>query len=43
VLALLKAAGLQHKVMCLQLNKDGSPQHPLYIGYAKTPEPFAIP
>ena len=43
VLALLKAAGLQHKVMCLQLNKDGSPQHPLYIGYAKSPEPFAIP
>jgi hypothetical protein len=43
VLALLEAAGLQHKVKCLQLNKDGSPQHPLYIGYAKTPEPFAIP
>lgn len=42
VLALLKAAGLQHKVKCLQLNKDGSPQHPLYIAYTASPVAFDI-
>ncbi len=42
VLSLLKTAGLQHKVKCLQLNKDGSPQHPLYIAYAQPPQPFVI-
>jgi hypothetical protein len=42
VLALLKAASLQHKVKCLQLNKDGSPQHPLYIAYAASPLAFDL-
>lgn len=40
VMSLLTAANLQNKVMCLQLNADGSPQHPLYIAYAKQPVPF---
>ena len=38
----LQNTGLQQKVMCLQLNADNSPQHPLYIGYAKHPVPFVI-
>ena len=38
----LQNTGLQQKVMCLQLNADNSPQHPLYIGYAKQPVPFVI-
>ena len=42
VLSLLKNANLQHKVKCLQLNADNSPQHPLYIAYAKQPVPFVI-
>lgn len=42
VLQKLQAANLQHKVMCLQLNADNSPQHPLYIAYAKQPVPFVI-
>jgi hypothetical protein len=42
IMTLLKNAGLQNKVMCLQLNADNSPQHPLYIGYAKQPVPFVI-
>jgi hypothetical protein len=42
VMALLKQVGLQNKVMCLQLNADNSPQHPLYIGYAKQPVPYLI-
>ena len=42
IMALLKLAGLHNKVMCLQLNADNSPQHPLYIGYAKQPVPFLI-
>jgi hypothetical protein len=40
MMTLLKNAGLQNKVMCLQLNADNSPQHPLYIGYAKQPVPY---
>ncbi|MDP3088824.1 MAG: DUF1643 domain-containing protein [Methylotenera sp.] len=40
VLSLLKNANLQDKVKCLQLNADNSPQHPLYIAYAKHPVPF---
>jgi hypothetical protein len=39
---MLTRANLQHKVKCLQLNADGSPQHPLYIAYAKQPVPFVI-
>jgi hypothetical protein len=42
IMTLLKNAGLQNKVMCLQLNADNSPQHPLYIGYAKQPFPYVI-
>lgn len=42
VMDLLIQANFQHKVMCLQLNADGSPQHPLYIAYAKQPVPFLI-
>jgi hypothetical protein len=39
---MLTQANLQNKVMCLQLNADKSPQHPLYIAYAKQPVPFVI-
>ena len=42
IMALIKQKNLQQKVMCLQLNTDNSPQHPLYIGYAKQPVPFVI-
>lgn len=42
VMEMLMHANLQDKVMCLQLNADGSPQHPLYIAYAKQPVPFLI-
>lgn len=40
VLNILTSKALQHKVMCLQLNADQSPQHPLYIAYTKQPIPF---
>ena len=42
IAAMLTQANLQNKVMCLQLNADKSPQHPLYIAYAKQPVPFVI-
>jgi hypothetical protein len=42
VILKLKNARLQDKVKCLQLNADNSPQHPLYIAYAKQPVPFVI-
>ena len=42
IMTLIKQKNLQQKVMCLQLNADNSPQHPLYIGYAKQPVPFVI-
>ena len=42
IMSMLTRANLQHKVKCLQLNADGSPQHPLYIDYAKQPVPFVI-
>jgi hypothetical protein len=42
IMALITQVGLQNKVMCLQLNADNSPQHPLYIGYAKQPVPYVI-
>ncbi len=38
----LQNTSLQNKVMCLQLNADNSPQHPLYIGYAKQPVPYFV-
>jgi hypothetical protein len=42
IMTLLTQKNLQNKVMCLQLNADNSPQHPLYIGYAKQPVPYVI-
>ena len=42
VLLKLKNVRLQDKVKYLQLNADNSPQHPLYIAYAKQPVPFVI-
>jgi hypothetical protein len=42
IMALIKQAGLQNKVMCLQLNVENSPQHALTIGYAKQPVPYLI-
>lgn len=42
VLLKLKNARLQDKVKYLQFNADNSPQHPLYIAYAKQPVPFVI-
>jgi hypothetical protein len=42
IMALTTQAGLQNKLMCLQLNADNSPQHPLYIGYSKQPVPYVI-
>jgi hypothetical protein len=42
IMELIKQKNLQNKVMCLQLNADNSPQHPLYIGYAKQPVPYVI-
>ncbi len=41
VLGLLNAAG--RETFALQLNGDGTPQHPLYIGYDRTPIPFGGP
>lgn len=38
VAAMLVAAG--HRPFALKLNADGSPQHPLYIGYDVQPEPM---
>ena len=38
VLQLLRAAGITPHY--LKLNRDGTPQHPLYIGYALTPKPW---
>lgn len=35
VLALLRDAGV--KAHCLQLNADGTPRHPLYVGYDALP------
>ncbi len=34
----LDEAGLLHKLYALKLTKDGSPQHPLYIGYDVQPQ-----
>lgn len=42
VIALFKNNNLHDKVKCLQRNADGSPQHPLYIAYAKQPVPFMM-
>lgn len=40
VLAIIKAAGAIP--MALKVNKDGSPSHPLYIGYNVEPKPFEV-
>lgn len=39
VLAMLRAHGV--RPLCLALNGDGTPKHPLYVAYAA--EPFAMP
>lgn len=41
VLAMLGAAGMQ--AHALQLNQDGSPTHPLYVGYEALPIPIPTP
>jgi hypothetical protein len=38
VLALLRGAGVQP--FCLKLNADGTPKHPLYVGYDVQPVPM---
>lgn len=38
VVGLLAAHGAQP--MCLQVNADGTPKHPLYVGYAIQPKPY---
>jgi len=40
IMQLLESEGLQHKIYCLRTTKDGSPQHPLYIGYSVQPKPW---
>ncbi|MDD5001528.1 MAG: DUF1643 domain-containing protein [Thiomonas arsenitoxydans] len=39
VLSMLRDAGVTPHA--LRINRDGSPQHPLYVGYAR--QPFAMP
>jgi hypothetical protein len=39
--AILKA-GYKGAVTALAVNKDGSPKHPLYIGYSLLPQPYNI-
>ncbi len=38
---LARRAGVQ--LRCLATNRDGSPQHPLYIAHATTPQPWGPP
>ena len=40
VLSMLEAENQTSRMMCLKRNKDGSPKHPLYIGYEKRPVPY---
>jgi len=42
VIAMLKDANVSERVMCLQVNQDGNPQHPLYIKYSQKPLPYSI-
>jgi len=37
VYEILSERGLAHKLHALNINRDGSPQHPLYVAYAKQP------
>lgn len=41
VIKMLQEAGIE--LHYLQLNKDGTPKHPLYVAYEKTPEAFKKP
>lgn len=40
VVEMLRNAGVTPH--CLGLNADGSPKHPLYVGYDVKPQPFAL-
>jgi hypothetical protein len=42
VFKMLEERGLAHKLHALKVNGDGSPQHPLYIGYDQQPEPWRL-
>lgn len=42
VISMVEAENQTSRIMCLKRNKDGSPQHPLYIGYDKTPVPYSL-
>jgi hypothetical protein len=40
VLTMLTELGLAGKLHAIAVNGDGSPRHPLYVGYAKQPQPW---
>ena len=40
VLNMLRSAGIQPHA--LQINGDGSPKHPLYVGYGRQPSPIEV-
>lgn len=40
VVAMLRQHGITAK--CLQVNKDGTPRHPLYVAYSKQPIPYEL-
>lgn len=42
VINVLKENGLSGRLYALHINKDGSPQHPLYVGYDKQPIPWNL-
>lgn len=42
VVTMLEERGLAHKLHALKVNSDGSPQHPLYIGYKEQPQPWRM-
>jgi hypothetical protein len=42
VLTMLTELDLAHKLHALVVNGDGSPRHPLYIGYNQLPTPWRI-
>lgn len=40
VFAMLLNINLQGRLHCLKQNKNGSPMHPLYVGYSVVPTPY---